>query len=245
MKVTVVVPTYNEAENIEEFISSVFEKMSGYETTVLVVDDKSPDGTAEIVESLKEEYENLELLKRKGKQGLGSAYRDGFKRAEADVYVQMDADFSHPIDELPVIVEKTKEYDFVVGSRHVGNGERNDGLVRQLLANTGSFLYKTVLGSPVSDVTSGFRAFKDRCKPVMVRDELPPGYSYQPFSLMSIHWNGFSIKEHPIDFMPRKAGEPKFGFQDLFENVVTLFKLVYRRLSGNKLIVSGLERDEG
>ncbi len=232
MKTSIVIPTYNESENIEELLKRIQEVLSDRNFEILVVDDNSPDDTAGIVEEMSEEFENIRLMVREGKKGLGSAYKEGFTEVDGDILIHMDADFSHPVEHLVDMIDNIGDADVVVGSRDVEGGKRKDGIHRQIPALIGSFLYRKVLGSPVNDITSGFKAYKSELKPFLTSEDLPSGYSYQPSSLMKIVWSGYEVKEIPIDFRPRKAGEPKFSFLDILDNVKVLIKLVWERYFG-------------
>lgn len=231
MKVSVVIPTYNEAENIGDVVKEVFKVLEGLDCEILVVDDGSPDGTAEIIKELKEDYQNLKLLEREGKSGLGSAYKDGFSRVEGDRIVQMDADFSHPIEKIPEMVDMLEEGDVVVGSRYVSGGGRDDPWYRQILPLLGSLGYRSLVGSPVKDVTSGFKAYREECLDTLTGEDLPNGFDFQPGSLMRLVWRGFSVTEMPIKFESRRAGNPKFSWKETFDNIVLMVRLVFARFS--------------
>lgn len=230
VKVSVVIPTYNEAGNIEKMIRRIDNVLQDYEKEIIVVDDSSPDGTGEIVKKMKEEKDCVELCEREAKNGLGSALRKGFKEAEGDVLVQIDADFSHPVEKIPEMVEKLGYNDMVVGSRYVEGGSRNDPFSRRILPKLGSVFYTFFIGSPVKDITSGFKAYSQKCRSLLVDEGLPNGYSYQPASLMSIVWEGLGVEEIPIEFSPRESGDTKFHISVAFENLKLMLELFIRRL---------------
>lgn len=231
MEVSIVIPTYNEAENIEDLIKELKENLESYENEIIIVDDGSPDGTADIVEDL-EEY-NLTLIERKRKSGIGSAYKEGFIQAEGEIIVQMDADFSHRPNEVPDLINEIENTDsqVAVGSRYVQGGDRNDPLTRRIFPLIGSKLYYYTLRSPVKDVTSGFKAYKRDILQEALKEPLPDGFHFQAASLFTIIEKGYKVTEVPIDFRPRRAGEPKYELSDLIDNLKLYLKLFIRRNS--------------
>lgn len=232
MKVSVVIPTYNEAENIEELINNVYTTLDEHELEIVVVDDGSPDGTGGRVRRLQKQLEGIILVERDGKKGLGSAYKHGFSLVSGERVVQMDADFSHPVERIPRMLELLEDYDFVVGSRYVDSGVRDDPWYRQILPMLGSWGYRLLVGSPVKDITSGFKAYRSECTEILTEKSLPDGFEYQPGSVMELVWNGFNGVEAPITFRSRKAGEPKFSWREIYRNLFLLVKLSLRRFFG-------------
>jgi dolichol-phosphate mannosyltransferase len=160
----VVVPTYNERDNVERLIAEVLAQDEGIEA--LVVDDNSPDGTGEVVERMKEGNPRLHLLRRPGKLGLGSAYRDGFRFALArgvDYIIEMDADFSHDPAMLPVFLDKIKNYDLVIGSRYLNGVSVVNWPLRRLMLSCFANLYtRLITGLRISDCTVDSNAFAER-----------------------------------------------------------------------------------
>ncbi len=159
----VIIPTFNERENIQRILPTVLEQDSCID--VLVVDDSSPDGTAGAVEELQAGCDRIHLLVRPEKQGLGRAYLDGFRWAlerEYSLVVEMDADFSHPAKHVPQFIEKAKEFDVIIGSRYVGGRVNviNWPLSRLIISLFGSFYARTITRLPVADVTGGFNCFR-------------------------------------------------------------------------------------
>lgn len=229
MEVSVVLPTYNERANITEMVDAVAGALDGRDFEVLVVDDGSPDGTAELVRDLQEERPWLRLMEREGERGLGAAYRDALPEARGGVVVQMDADFSHPPERIPALVAAVEEgADVAVGSRYVEGGDRNDPLHRRIFPLIGSFLYRTVLRSPVRDVTSGFKAYDRSAIDTVAADDLPSGFHFQAASLFRLIEGGAEVVEVPIDFRPRRAGDPKYSWRDLVDNALLLGRLAAR-----------------
>ena len=233
MKKLIVVPTYNEKENIEAIISRVFELQP--DVHMLIVDDSSPDGTAGIVESLKARFPNLNLLLRTKKEGLGKAYLAGFAwglEQACDVIVEMDADFSHKPEHLAEIFSAIENNDFVVGSRYVkGGGTKNWGILRKIISRGGSFYARTVLGYPLNDWTGGFNAWTkhalDRISLSEVRSE---GYSFQIELKYRALKRGCQGKEVPIIFEDRRVGQSKMSLRIVLE--------AFYRVWGMKFFVS-------
>ena len=156
----VVIPTYNEIDNIEDFVNQIIK----INVDILIVDDNSPDGTGDLVQKLSENLSQVNLLKRSGKLGLGSAYRDGFKWGLNEGYeylIEMDADFSHSFSDLNNILQNSKNFDVVIGSRYIpGGGSNGWDFKRKLLSSYANKLSKVLLRSKINDMTSGFILFE-------------------------------------------------------------------------------------
>ena len=224
--VSVVIPTYNEEENIRELLREIHGQLETYSYEIIVIDD-SDDSTAEKIREIEDELQQLKLTEREDSRGIGSAYQTGFKQANGEKIIQMDADFSHDPDYLEDFLEALEDADLVVGSRYVEGGDRNDPIYRRINPLIGSYLYRYGLGSPVRDVTSGFKGYTSETLDKMPED-LPGGFHFQAASLMALV-DEVEVKEIPIDFRPRKAGEPKYSFKDLLDNVKLLLKLFKSR----------------
>ncbi len=235
-KATVVVPTYNEAENIRfllKEISRVSENLRGYELNVLVVDDNSPDGTAKLVKE--SGIGNVHLLKRERKEGLGRAYIDGFDYAirvlGSEIIIEMDADFSHDPGDLPrFLAELGDGFDLVLGSRHIAGGSIPEwGFHRRLISYAGNLLAREVLGFDVSDCTSGYRAISSSLLgEINLREINVKGYAFQLSLLHSAVVHKAKIKEIPIVFRRRRAGKSKLGLGDISEFLAELVKIKMR-----------------
>lgn len=237
MKVVVVIPTYNERENIEPIISEVFAQKANTpdDLHILVVDDNSPDGTAEIVKKLMGQYSNLHLLTGQ-KQGLGAAYIRGFRYAEhdlqADVVVEMDADGQHPPSALPALLKPLHENaDVTVGTRYIKGGSVPEGwgFIRKFLSGFGNYVARAVLLLPkYHDMTTGFRATKTS---YMRRVDLDSLYSkrfaYKIHLFFLLHKLGARIIEVPLQFIERDKGSSKMITNDIIESlrVVALIRL--------------------
>lgn len=221
--VSVVVPTYNEEENIEDFLQEVKDKLKARDLEIIIVDD-SEDSTSSIIRENYGDDSEINLIERDEAEGIGSAYKEGFSKADGDKIVQMDADFSHQPEYIEDLLEALERYNIAVGSRYVDGGDRNDPIYRRINPLIGSYLYRYGLGSPVNDVTSGFKAYRYETVQKLP-DELPDGFHFQAASLMSLVEKGAEVGEVPIDFRPRRAGEPKYSLEDFIDNVVLLLKL--------------------
>lgn len=226
----VIVPTYKERENIEALIKKVFEVLP--DTHLLIVEDNSPDGTADIVRSLMEQYQGqLHMECRKGKLGLGTAYLHGFNWALERDYehiFEMDADFSHNPEDLPLLLSACKEgNDLAIGSRYVnGVNVVNWPIGRVLMSYYASAYVRAVTGMPIRDTTAGFKCYhKDALKKVLSHPIKFVGYAFQIEMKFRIWKYGFSIKEVPIIFRDRTQGESKMSgkiFKEAFFGVISI-----------------------
>lgn len=232
----VVIPTYNEKENIERIIRTVFSLHSDYH--VLIVDDNSPDGTQEIVKHLQGEYDHkLFLLGRAGKQGLGTAYIAGFSWALERNYqfiFEMDADFSHDPKDLEHLYHTCKEekYGMAIGSRYVkGVNVVNWPMSRVLLSYFASRYVRIILGIPVEDTTAGFVCFRREVLEKMNFKKIRfVGYAFQIEMKFITHKLGFKIKEVPVIFTDRTLGTSKMSSGIINEAVFGVLKLKLRSL---------------
>lgn len=221
MRVLVVIPTYNEAENVEAVLRTVHDALPA--AGVLVVDDGSPDGTADLVEKVATELPNVHVLRRTGKQGLGSAYRAGFRwglDAGYEACVEMDADFSHDPAALPALVAPLEDgYEVVIGSRYVPGGKiPNWSWHRHLLSWGGNRYADGVLGLGVADSTAGFRAYAASVLRRLDLDRIrADGYGFQIEMTFRAKQAGAPITEVPISFVDRVAGESKMSWAIVVE----------------------------
>ncbi|MBI4257807.1 MAG: polyprenol monophosphomannose synthase [Thaumarchaeota archaeon] len=235
--VVVVIPTYNEKENIVDLIPKVRSVLSdaGYENHVLIVDDSSPDGTGEAVHELSRTDSSIHLLTRSEKKGLGSAYLDGFKYAlqsKPDILVQMDADFSHPPESLPTLIKAVHdEADVAIGSRYVeGGGTEGWSKYRQLVSSVANVLVHLILGLKTKDTTTGFRALRRSVADALQNYRLSSsGYDYQVETLYFYLKQGFKVREVPFTYRRRISGETKLSVGEIFHFTWTLLRL---RLKG-------------
>ena len=239
MEKLVIIPTYNERENITVILRAIFDLHQDFH--VLVVDDGSPDGTADVVRSLQAEMEgSVFLVERKGKLGLGTAYIHGFKWALNLGYnfiFEMDADFSHNPADLPRLYDACKNggADVAIGSRYVkGGGVRNWPKNRIALSKGGSLYTRLILWTPVADQTAGFVCYKREVLETINLDEIHfAGYAFQ-IEMKFAAWKlGFKLKEVPILFEDRKFGESKMNRGIVKEGILGVLKLRWYSLFTN------------
>jgi dolichol-phosphate mannosyltransferase len=211
-----VLPTYNEAENIEAIVQAILPRLAeaSPEHTLLVVDDSSPDGTGAIADRLASENDAVEVLHRAGKDGLGRAYLAGFERAlaaGAELVMEMDADFSHDSADVPRLIRTAEDADLVLGSRYTeGGGVAGWGWHRRLLSRGGCWYARTILGVPVRDLTGGFKCFRREVLETLdLEDVHADGYGFQIELTFRTLRAGFRVKEIPIVFHERRAGVSK------------------------------------
>jgi dolichol-phosphate mannosyltransferase len=225
---TVVVPTYNEAENIGHLVPRI---VANPRFRVLVVDDGSPDGTGALVQAMAAQEPRVGLLSRAGKQGLGTAYIAGFRRALAEgaaFVCEMDADFSHDPRYLPKLLAAAEAgADLVIGSRYVPGGGTTDwGLLRRLISRGGNIYAGLILGMPIADATGGFRCYR---RAVLEGIDLSRvrsnGYAFQIEMAYRARRAGFSVAELPIIFPDRRVGKSKMSRRIVLEALVNVWRL--------------------
>ncbi|HSQ26457.1 MAG TPA: polyprenol monophosphomannose synthase [Anaerolineales bacterium] len=242
MKLTIIIPTYNESENLPTLVASLF-ALPLDQLKVLVVDDNSTDGTGDIADGLAAEYKGrFSVIHRSGKLGLGTAYIEGFERAlaeRADAIGQMDADFSHPVEKIPAMLEALNSCDSVIGSRYVTGGsvDQDWPLWRKGLSAFGNFYARTILGLPVRDATGGFRLWRRETLLQMPLDMVRSnGYAFQVEITYIAHRLGFSFKEIPIYFADRRWGISKMSFRIQREAAIRVWQMLiaYRHLHNEK-----------
>ncbi len=224
--VWLVLPTYNEAENVEAFVGAVLQRLAetGRPHRVLIVDDSSPDGTGEIADRLAVEREAVEVLHRPLKQGLGPAYLAGFARAlesGAELVMEMDSDFSHDPGDVPRLIAAAADADLVLGSRYVAGGGVTDwGRFRLALSRGGSAYARVLLGMEVRDLTGGFKCFRREVLDAIALDQIGSnGYGFQIELSYRAHVAGFRIREIPIVFKERQVGQSKMTARIALEAV--------------------------
>jgi dolichol-phosphate mannosyltransferase len=224
-RVWLVIPTYNEADNLEAVVDvavAQLERIAPGDYRVLVVDDNSPDGTGEIADRMAEESQVIEVLHRKTKDGLGKAYVAGFEQAlagGAELLIEMDADFSHNPRYLGDLLTAAESADMVLGSRYVtGGGVKDWGLLRRLISRGGSLYARLLLGVEVHDLTGGFKCIH---RDVLEAIDLPTirgeGYVFQIEVTYRAIIAGFSVREVPILFTDRASGQSKMSWRIAFE----------------------------
>lgn len=234
----VIIPTYNEKENIEKIIRKVFSLEGGYH--ILVIEDGSPDGTAAIVKGLQSEFpERLHMIERKGKLGLGTAYITGFKwcvEHKYDYIFEMDADFSHDPKDLPRLYRATAEegYDVSVGSRYItGVNVVNWPIGRVLMSYYASAYVRTILGISLRDTTAGFVCYRRRVLETIDLDAIRfKGYAFQIEMKYTSLRLGFKVKEVPVIFVNRELGTSKMSGGIFGEALFGVMRLRWAAMTG-------------
>ena len=228
MHIIVVLPTYNEAENLPKLVSALFS--FSLDLGILVVDDSSPDGTGQIADELATQHPGkVHVLHRAGKLGLRSAYIEGFRKAfdlGAQAVVQMDADFSHDPAVLTEMARRIASYDLVIGSRYIKGGSLDEHwpIWRKALSSFGNFYARTILRAPLHDMTTGFRMWKRETLQRMPLDRIRSnGYIFLVEMAYVAHKMGFSIYETPIHFADRRWGKSKMSLKIQFEAAMRIW----------------------
>ncbi len=230
MKAIVIIPTYNEKENIENIINAIFKAQS--DMHVLVVDDNSPDGTSAIVTRLMENDERIHLINRPGKMGLGTAYCDGFRYSLERGYeaiMEMDADFSHDPAMIPQFLKEIETHDLVIGSRYISGINVVNWPLRRLFLSKGASMYTRIITRmPIKDPTAGFKCFKASTLGLIDLSKVKTnGYGFQ----IEMHYRlwkiGAKIKEIPIIFIDRRSGVSKMNRKIIFEAIRMVWRLKF------------------
>jgi len=235
----VVIPTYNEAENIGTVLelTSMVMSSKNMDGWIIVVDDDSPDGTADVAESFKEKYGKIVVIRRPGKLGLGSAYRDGFalalEKLDVEYIAEMDADGSHPPEKLPIMLDLLVESqaDCVIASRYVeGGGWGWESLSRTIISKGANLLARLATGVKLKDMTSGYRVYRADVLRSIKLECLDSGYLFQVQIIYELVKNGFRIIESPFVFMPRLKGKSKLGIAEFWRFFKWCIKIMLARL---------------
>ena len=235
MKTLIIIPTYNELENLPRLLPEVLSKEEGIH--ILIVDDNSPDGTAAFVEDQMTTNNRIHLIKRPSKQGLGTAYIAGFKFALKNGYdfvFEMDADFSHDPKEIPRFLDEIKNSDVVLGSRYInGVNVINWPMRRLLLSSFANFYTRFITGMPVHDATGGFKCFRREVLEAIDLDKVKSnGYAFQIEMTFKAWKKGFKVKEIPIIFVDRVKGKSKMSKKIVREAVTMVWKLRLKSIFG-------------
>lgn len=228
MRTIIVIPTYNESDNIQALVEEILALRGDIQ--IVIVDDNSPDGTGEVIERLAQTYPAVHAIHRPAKLGLGTAYIAGFRRGfalGADRLMTMDADFSHHPSYIPQMIEASRTYDVVIGSRYVdGGGIRNWSLARRLLSRTANTCARLALSLHVRDCTAGFRCYRREVLESIDLDHIfSDGYSFLIETAYKCQKQGYRISEVPIIFEDRRQGESKISRQEIFKAMYTLARL--------------------
>jgi dolichol-phosphate mannosyltransferase len=235
MKTLVIIPTYNELDNLPRLLPEVLSQDDSI--NVLIVDDNSPDGTAAFVENEMKNNHSIHLIKRSSKQGLGTAYIAGFKYAlqkNFDLIFEMDADFSHDPKEIPKFLKEIKDSDLVIGSRYINGVNVINWPMRRLLLSSFANVYTRIItGMPVHDATGGFKCFKRKILESINLDQVRSnGYAFQIEMNFKAWKKGFKVKEIPIIFVDRMKGQSKMSRKIVREAVTMVWKLRIKSIFG-------------
>ena len=225
MNVLVITPTYNEAKNIEKFIENI-QKLN---LDLLVIDDNSPDGTADIVKKFSSNFNSINLIVRDKKLGLGSAYRKGFKWAEENNYkyvVEMDADFSHQFSDLQNLLNQRRPNRLVIGSRYIPGGKTEGwSLYRKSLSKYANLFSRILKQTDIKDMTSGFRVYSiNALENSNYSESKSDGYAFQIEMALKCINSGVEVIEVPITFVERELGTSKMNYKIIIEAIKYLFK---------------------
>ncbi len=235
----IVIPTYNERENLEKLIQEIA-GANIPDFKIIIVDDNSPDGTGRLAEELSK-TRPLKVLHRTGKSGLGTAYVHAFKKILAgefndwgrpDFIVQMDADLSHDPKSIPMMLHEARDHDVILGSRYVAGGAiENWNISRRLLSRFGNVYARAVLGLPYRDMTGGFKCFRRHVLENINLDSLSSvGYNFQIETTHGAHQNGYKIREVPITFAERKKGQSKINLPIILESFWKVLLLRFKKM---------------
>jgi dolichol-phosphate mannosyltransferase len=236
-KTVIIIPTFNEIENIQRMIETLFSLYP--EISLLIIEDASPDKTAEVVKVLQNKFNNLFMIERLGKLGLGTAYVTGFKWAlekNFEYIFEMDCDFSHDPVQVYDLLEAAQTCDMVIGSRYIGGIRIINWPFRRLLLSYGASIYtRFITGIPIFDTTGGFKCLTRKSLLALNLDKIiSNGYSFQLELNYKIWSKGLSIKEVPIIFYERRDGQSKMGGQIILEAIFAVFRLrlskIFKRL---------------
>ena len=235
MKILIIIPTYNELENLPRLLTEVLSKDNNID--MLFIDDNSPDGTADFIENEEKNNNRIHLIKRQSKQGLGTAYIVGFKFAlqlDYEIIFEMDADFSHDPNEIPRFLEEIKNSDVVLGSRYKNGVNVINWPMRRLLLSWFANIYTRVItGMPLHDATGGFKCFKREVLEAIDLNRVKSnGYAFQIEMNFKVWKKGFNIKEIPIIFVDRVKGSSKMSKKIVREAVFMVWKLRFQSIFG-------------
>ena len=237
MKLAIVIPTYNEAETIPSLIKELFEKIKQLveKLDILIIDDSSPDGTADIVRELGNKYEKITVIQRPRKMGLGAAYKEGFRhvleKLDSELVLQMDADHSHQPNEIPNMLEKIKNFDFLVASRHVeGSDVIGWGIGRKITHSIAGTIARICAKIEIKDSTSGFRMFKKKTLEKINFNKIrSDGFAFQIEVLYQLKQLGMKGLEVPTIFVNRTEGSSKMGSTEMMQFITMCISYIGRK----------------
>ena len=234
MKTLIIIPTYNEIDNLPPLLKEIFSYAP--ETDILIVDDNSPDGTGDLADEFHQQNSHVHVLHRAGKLGLGTAYIEGFKYAIEHAYdaaFEMDADFSHDPRYLPDFLKAIENADLVIGSRYIPGGDTpNWTIPRRFISGGGNIFARFMLGIPVHDCTAGYRCYRSKVLESIDLDSVQSqGYAFQIELVYRVMQGGFKIVETPIVFMDRRVGKSKMSRKIVIEGFTYVIKARFSKQS--------------
>ena len=237
MKLAIVIPTYNEVETVPSLIKELFEKVKKIveKLDILIIDDSSPDGTADVVRELGKKYEKITVIQRPKKMGLGAAYKEGFRhileKFDSELIVQMDADHSHQPEEIPNMLEKIKNFDFLVASRHVeGSDVIGWGIRRKMTHSVAGTIASACAKIEIKDSTSGFRMFKKKTlERIDFKNIRSDGFAFQIEVLYQLKQLGMKGLEVPTVFVNRTEGSSKMGSSEMMQFITMCISYIGRK----------------
>lgn len=236
MHVSIILPTYNERGNLRPIVARILavfqrERING---EILVIDDNSPDGTGEVADELAREHDQVRAIHRRGKLGLGTAFRRGLAEARGGIIMEMDADLSHDPKYIPRFLAAMKTHDFAIGSRNVpGGGVIGWPVYRKMISRVANTLSNIILGTNVKDKTSGYRAYRRE-----VLDQISwksTGYSFLVEIMYKLLKRGYRLKEIPIQFKDRERGKSKLTLHEVKWFVDTILRLRINRIKNGRV----------
>ncbi len=240
-KLAIAIPTYNEKDNLPKLIKEIKNVIlkTSTDTTIIIIDDNSPDGTGKIADKLSGKYNSskfkIDVIHRSGKLGLATAYLQAFKKTikeKFDYILTMDADFSHKPEYIPDFLEKIKKYDLVIGSRKIKGGKvENWNLLRKIISKGGGLYARTILGVNIRDFTGGFNMFKRKVLDTIDLDKVKStGYAFTIEMKYRTAKNNFSFYEIPIVFPNREKGKSKMSSKIFFEAMIRVWQLKFSNI---------------
>jgi dolichol-phosphate mannosyltransferase len=239
-KLAIAIPTYNEKDNIVELVEKIkiIVKSLPIDTTIIIIDDNSPDGTGKIADNLSHKYTHksfsVSVIHRKGKLGLASAYIEAFSLAlknKFDYILSMDADLSHNPKYIPVFIKKSKDYDLIIGSRNIQGGKvENWSFIRNIMSKGGSLYARTILNVPIKDFTGGYNLFSQKAlRSIDIKSIKSEGYSFQIEMKYRIVKKRLRFCEIPIIFPDRKRGKAKMNKNIFIEAIFRVWQIKFSK----------------
>lgn len=234
--VSIITPVYNEKDNLRIFIPKIEEVLwkTSKNFEIVIVDDNSPDGSGKVAQELANEFNNIKVLQRQKKMGLGTAYKEGYKLTEGRLIVSIDSDLSHDPEILPSMIEETDNADIVIGSRFVkGGGIEGRSIWRDMFSTFANYFIRTITGRNIRDWTSGLRIYRREVWETSMPKVECMKWDFQFESLYKALFDEFKVKEIPITFHERLEGHSKFSITEAFYFIISFFKILLSKPCAN------------